>query len=196
MLVTGFGPFPGVPRNPASTLACAVAADRGLARTGIATACHVFETSYRAVDAELADLVRRVEPVAVLMIGVASRRKALSVEVRALNRVSILFADVSGQRPQSLALEKGAPPARKGRAPMSALVRDGRAVGHDTRLSSSAGRYLCNYSYWRMLGALGGAPCLFLHIPKARDRRHLMRMQAAAVAMARRLALAGRRRSS
>jgi len=192
VLITGFGPFPGMPRNPAGVLARAVAADRGLARAGIATACHVFETSYRAVDKELADLVHRSDPGAVLMIGVAGRRKVLSVEVRALNRVSVLFPDASGQRPLSLALESGAPPARKGRAPMPALVLAGRAAGLATHLSINAGRYLCNYSYWRMLGALDRQPCLFLHIPKARDRRHLMRMQAAAIAMVRHLALAGR----
>lgn len=71
------------------------------------------------------------------------------------------------------------------RAPRAALLRAAREGGVPARLSHDAGRYLCNYLYWRALEAAArqGGPALvaFIHIPNIRrpdTRRAPVRKQA------------------
>jgi pyroglutamyl-peptidase len=79
-----------------------------------------------------------------------------------------LFPDVSGYRPQRSVISPGEPAAIGGNAPFANLL--GALRGHDipARLSRDAGRYLCNYAYWRCLHHVSGRRPLvqFVHIPQ------------------------------
>jgi len=137
---------------------------------------HVFATSYAAVDRDLPRLFAE-KPDLVLIFGVAGRRRYLSVETRARNALSVLHPDVSGHRPTRGTIECGKPGALRGAAPFAQLLGAVRPSGFPARLSRDAGRYLCNYAYWRALETARGTPTLvqFVHIPyiklPARRRR-------------------------
>ena len=173
VLVTGFGPFPGAPFNPSAALAKALARRRRPALAGIERAVHVFATTYASVDRDLPKLLKQ-KPDVVLMFGVAGRRRQLCIETRARNAVSLLFPDASGHRPRHGVIELRGPAALPGNAPFARLAG---AAGPAARLSRDAGRYLCNYVYWRALEQVRGTRPLvqFVHIPpvsvKPRRRR-------------------------
>ena len=175
VLVTGFGPFPGAPFNPSAALAKALAGGRRPAFAGIERTTHVFATTYASVDRDLPKLLAQ-KPDIVLMFGVAGRRHQLCIETRARNAVSLLFPDAGGHRPRHGVIRLGGPTALTGNAPFARLAG---AAGPRTRLSRDAGRYLCNYVYWRALEhAHGTRPLVqFVHIPpvgtKPRRRRRL-----------------------
>ncbi len=204
LLVTGFGPFPTVPDNPSGRLARRLAASPHLRRIlGATPDCLVLDTRYGALDSELAPALAR-RPEAVLMIGVAASRSRVCVETRGVNRVSRLFPDASGAVGRTLAFDPGGPTQR--RSPAAAQVRVAlRRAGLDAAASRDAGRYLCNASYYRVLGQ--GCPAVFLHIPMpprtrrpkagGRRRRPALDCWAAAFAEAARvLAVRGRARPS
>src|SRR4029077_17093583 len=94
------------------------------------------------------------------------------IETRARNARSILFPDVSGYRPDKPAIVRGKP-ALAGRAPFRRLLRAARAARVPVRTSRDAGRYLCNYVYWRALEASrSGTPLAqFIHIPPVANVR-------------------------
>lgn len=165
-MITGFGRFPGAPFNPSGPLARAVAKRRRPAFANVRRAVHIFETSYAAVDRDLPKLVARHKPDIVLMFGLAARTPYLRVEMRARNAMSILFPDVSGYRPDRRAIAHGKPDAH-GRAPFARLLGAARATGTRSRMSRDAGRYLCNYVYFRALeSSRSGTPLAqFIHIP-------------------------------
>jgi pyroglutamyl-peptidase len=174
-LITGFGPFPGSPFNPSAALAKALARRRRPALAGIERATHVFATTYASVDRDLPKLfARKPKPDIVLMFGVAGRRRRLCIETRARNAVALLFPDASGHRPRHGVIKLHGPAALAGNAPFARLAG---AAGTKARLSRDAGRYLCNYAYWRALEQVHGARPLvqFVHIPpvdaKPRPRR-------------------------
>jgi pyroglutamyl-peptidase len=173
VLITGFGPFPGAPFNPSAALAKALVRRRRPALAGVERAMHVFATTYASVDRDLPKLFAQ-KPDIVLMFGVAGRRRQLCIETRARNAVSLLFPDAGGRRPQHGAIVLRGPAALKGNAPFARLAG---AAGKQARLSRDAGRYLCNYIYWRALEhARGTRPLVqFVHIPplstKPRPRR-------------------------
>ena len=167
ILITGFGRFPGAPYNPSEPLARAVARRRRPAFADVKRVVHIFETSYAAVDRDLPKLLAAHKPAIVLMFGLAGRTPQVRIEVQARNVRSILFPDVTGYRPEDRAIVPGAPPAR-GHAPFAALLASARAARVPARLSRDAGRYLCNYGYWRALEAASrsGTPLAqFIHIP-------------------------------
>jgi pyroglutamyl-peptidase len=166
ILITGFGRFPGAPFNPSGPLARAVGTRRRPAFAEVRRVVHIFETSYVAVDRDLPRLLRQHKPDIVLMFGLAGRTAHLRVETRARNARSILFPDVTGFRPNDRAIDRGAPP-RRGHAPFTRLLAASRATRMRSAASRDAGRYLCNYVYWRALEASrSGTPLAqFIHIP-------------------------------
>jgi pyroglutamyl-peptidase len=168
LLITGFGPFPRVPRNPSEGLARAVARDPRWRRRGIAVEALVLETRYAAIDTHLIPKIREFRPDAILMLGVAARRRHVSIETRAMNRVSRLMPDAGGQIASQLAYRPGAPPALRSRAPVAAMARAMRECGLAARLSRDAGRYLCNAAYFAALletSSRTRTKVAFIHIP-------------------------------
>ena len=165
VLITGFGRFPGAPFNPSGRLALALSKRRRPAFADIRRVVHIFETSYAAVDRDLLPLLARHKPDILLMFGLAGRTPHMRVEMLARNVRSILFPDVSGYRPTERAIVHGEP-ARAGRAPFWRLLGAARTSRVPARLSRDAGRYLCNYVYWRALEASrSGTLAQFIHIP-------------------------------
>lgn len=166
VLIAGFGPFPGAPVNPSAQLAKALARRRRPALVDIERKVHVFATAYAAVDRDLPKLFA-AKPDIVLMFGLAGRRHELCIETRARNAVSLLFPDAGGRRPLRGDIAAGAPRTRGGKAPMARLLHAARSARVPARLSRDAGRYLCNYAYWRALERAHPAGPLvqFVHIP-------------------------------
>ncbi|GEP00503.1 pyroglutamyl-peptidase I family protein [Methylobacterium haplocladii] len=164
LLVTGFGPFPGMPINPSATLARRIAASPRLRRTiGTAPTLLILKTSYAAIPEALEPALAQ-RPDAVLMIGVARRATRIRVESRASNRASRLFPDASGAVARDLTLDRGGPSGRRS-AEATRILVPLRTVG--AIASRDAGRYLCNASYYRVLAE--GCPAIFLHIPPLPD---------------------------
>lgn len=178
LLITGFGPFPRVPRNPSETLARAVAEHPRWRRLEISVEALVLDTRYSAIDEQLLPKIVAFEPDAILMLGVAGRRKHVSIETRAMNRVSRLMPDASGRVAGSLAFRRGARASLFSQAPHLRVTRAMRKRGVDARSSRDAGRYLCNAAYFAAHeqsreGSM--ATVLFVHIPLPRAIRSLQR---------------------
>ena len=169
ILLTGFGPFPGAPYNPTGPLVARLARLRRPCLTNAKIISHIFPTSYAAVDRDLPMLLTQHNPDALLMFGLAPRSRALHIETRARNVVSLL-PDAAGIAPPRQAITIGGPPAIAMPAPVHRLLATVRAAHVPATLSRDAGRYLCNYLAWRAAAAAGknGGPHLvtFVHVPK------------------------------
>lgn len=172
LLVTGFGRFPGMPAKPSAVLA------RRLARShrilGARIEARVLPTRWDEAAAFAATL-DRLAPDIVLMLGVAARRRHVSIECVARNATGV-FPDVAGRRPASRPLEPGAPAQRAPSATPATLLAALRGAGVPARLSHEAGRYVCNALAWSGYGwarsgsRSDGGPRLvvFVHIPLPR----------------------------
>jgi pyroglutamyl-peptidase len=181
ILLVGFGRFPGAPRNPSALLVKRLARRRRPALAATTRTVHVFATAYAAIDTDLPKLFAG-KPDIVLMFGLAARRRHVCVETQARNAVSVLFPDASGYRPARGVIAPGERATMRGAAPFAHLLAAARARGVPARLSRDAGRYVCNYAYWRGLALSdyrGGPLVQFVHIPRVefdaarkRKRKH------------------------
>lgn len=164
ILVTGFGPFPRVRVNPTTRLAQAVAAR--LRRSGLDARALVVETSYGAGLPALQAHLASQRPKAILMLGLAARARTVRVELFARGHASPLHPDATGDTPKTRATREKPLPARTTANAQGALAAL-RRRGIRSRLSPSAGRYLCDACYAAALAETQGTgtPVLFVHVP-------------------------------
>jgi len=173
VLVVGFGPFPGAPRNPSAELVRAIGKRRRPALAGIRIVTAVLPTSYAAVRDELPKLIETHSPDIVLFFGLASRARFLRIERRAVNAVAGFYPDVARVKSTTREFMPGMPSALPVRADVIRLAAAARTSGIDVRLSRGAGRYICNAALYRTLHAArqdGPRVVAFVHIPRPRRR--------------------------
>lgn len=197
ILITGFGPFPGVKINPSAALARDLAHMRRFKRKDVIIHHHILNVRWNTIERELNDQITRHQPDILLMFGLATRTKWLRVEARAHKRRTMLWPDKSGERPlprkdslpRDVMSKAGSFPAR--------LVIAARRSGMNARLSHNAGRYLCNEAFWQALNhprARSGAMlAAFIHIPPP-NRQNSAKLQRASVAILIRLIIEHRAR--
>jgi pyroglutamyl-peptidase len=190
IVLVAFGPFPGVPFNPSAVLVKALSRRRRPALADVVRTTHVFTTTYAAVDHDLPKLFAE-KPDIVLIFGVAGRPH-LCIETRARNALSVLSPDASGHRPLRGVVALNGQTALRGAAPFAALLGALRTSGFPARLSRDAGRYLCNYAYWRALERAGESRPLvqFIHIPPMQLKPRRQRRKRQRLAFSRLLAAA------
>ena len=165
LLVTGFGPFPGVRHNPSGQIALAIGRSARLKRQGVRIAAHELIVTYAALP-DLVELIDREKPDAILMFGIAARTKQPRLERRGENRTRPLSVDASGTRPKSRKLDETAPLVRNVRVALEPLRLAIQRQGFKPTLSNNAGAYLCNAVLFTALGKRPDAPCIFVHVPK------------------------------
>jgi pyroglutamyl-peptidase len=163
VLITGFGPFPGAPRNPTMHLARHLARLRRPRFTGMERPHRLLDTTWAMLDGVPA-LIDDVAPDAVLMFGLAGRRRRITPEALARNRASSLRVDAEGGAPGGLALAMGGPASRPGTIDAARMTAAMRNAGLSACVSRDAGDYLCNALFWHVLGT--GVPCIFVHVPR------------------------------
>jgi pyroglutamyl-peptidase len=164
ILVTGFGPFPGVPENASAAVVEALAlypAAPGIEHfTGVVP---VVWADARRIAREAAAKVR---PHAILHFGVSKRAAGFEIETRAVN-MSGPRQDHAGFVRPGKPLDLSGQRILQATMPPYPLLRALRQSGFPAQLSRNAGRYLCNaLFYWSLADAGTDGPLVsFIHMP-------------------------------
>jgi pyroglutamyl-peptidase len=165
ILLTGFEPFGGESVNPSWQVAerfeDSLIGDLEIRVVRLPVDC-------KRAARELKSAISRIRPTAIIGLGQAGGRTALSIE-----KVAINFADEradreSGERAQGKPIVRGAPDAYFARLPIAALIGAITARGIPAAMSLSAGAYVCNtvmYTALHTLRARPEVPIGFIHLP-------------------------------
>lgn len=167
LLVTGFGAFPGVARNPSADLIDRLTARPPAFAPPIEAALHLLPVTWAMLDNELPALYEAHRPDAVVHFGVASRRRMVCIEARARNVASLTSPDADGRHFEREILDDKGPASRPSTLPLRDLLSAVDATGNAARLSRDAGDYLCNAALWTSLAH--GLPSVFVHVPHPSD---------------------------
>ncbi len=172
VLITGFGPFPGVPANATMRLIPTLAERARAAFTGIRIATEILPTEWRVAPARLDALYRTHRPDVALHFGVSSRARGFEIESRGRN-VRALVSDACGEQPDSACIADDGPDLRTATLPVKRIVEELRRMGLAAFVSRDAGTYLCNALLYTTLetAAQSEAPVRagFIHIPARLD---------------------------
>ncbi len=171
ILVTGFGPFPGAPRNASSLLAEAIAEQAENQLPGFTVHAATLPTEWQAGPARLATLLDTLRPTLTVHFGVSRRARGFVVETRARNLRQHVF-DACGETPLAECIADGGPNEIAVTLPTGLIVERLRKLGLPVQLSRDAGGYLCNAVLYHSLDharrgdSAGLGPRRgFIHIP-------------------------------
>ncbi len=168
VLVTGFGPFPGIVENASEAFAPLFAFRAPERLPDVQTACAILPTHWHAVPRLLHHLLLEVQPHICLHFGVQGNAQGLVLETIARNR-AVERADAAGLLPPSATLDAGAPFVLVPPSGPTRLLTRARQQGVPIAPSVNAGEYLCNSLFFHSLLAARrmAQPRLvaFLHLP-------------------------------
>ena len=165
VLLTGFGPFPGVADNPSAWLAETLAEQRPAPEFTLHA--RVLPTEWKAA-ARLPRVCQALQPQVMIHFGLSEHAAAFRIERSAHNRVA-QRADARGALPKSPAIRAEGPDRFDTPFPAAALAAHLRRNGFAAVTSRSAGAYVCNFLYYHSLDwALrqrSARLVLFVHVP-------------------------------
>ena len=163
LLVTGFEPFGGETVNPAWEAVQRLPERIGAWKLTKLQVPTVFGSAAECVLSRAQTLL----PDAVVCVGQAGGRRAVTPELVAINLQYASIADNRGQQPQDVPCVPGAPNAYFSTLPVRRMAEAIRAAGLPGELSYSAGSFVCNDLLFRLLHRYDGTQTrvCFIHVP-------------------------------
>jgi len=164
VLLTGFEPFGGSTLNPAWEAARTL--------DGLALAEDVRVTAvqlpvvWETAGARLRAAIEQHQPLMVVCVGRGGEQIALE---RVARNTAGAKLDNAGQMPAAEVIRADGPQEYQTRFDLEALQAGLSAAGIPAVISTDAGNYLCNWTYYHCLDWLSAAdpdiPALFVHVP-------------------------------
>lgn len=166
ILVTAFDPFGGEETNASLEVLKALPERIGGAELVKRVLPTVFGLSARlAVDA-----AEELRPDAVVCLGQAGGRKAITPERVAVNLMDAAGPDNAGNLPTDEPVVPGGPAAYFSTLPVKAMAAAARETGVPAAVSHTAGTFVCNSLMYAMLHYAAekcpDLPCGFIHVPR------------------------------
>ncbi len=160
VLLTAFEPFGGDGRNPSAEVLAAITADPPI--EGLVA--EVLPVVYALAGPRVAELIVQHRPAAWIGLGLHAGAAAITLERRAANWDEATLADNGGDVRQGVPIDPDGPQYRPATLPWGAV-----AAATPVVFSDSAGRFVCNHTFYRAAAAAErGSPATlvgFIHLP-------------------------------
>jgi len=166
LLLTAFNPFGQLTHNASEQVLTAF-----LAQTALGSSVHgvVLPTEFVAARTHMQELVARLKPEAIVMLGVAEGRSAINLEHFALNIQDARMPDNAGFKPRHCPVEAEGPPAFRSSLPLELWCNLLNDEGIPCEHSYEAGTYVCNHLFYSTHFDLASQaltiPAGFVHLP-------------------------------
>jgi pyroglutamyl-peptidase len=169
VLLTGFEPFAGAGSN-SSWDAVERVAEIWTAQTWSGDAELVIEllpVTFAGASASMRELIARHSPDLVIGAGLADGRDAITPERVAFNLEDARIPDNDGDQPEDRAVDPDGPVAYISGLPVNEIATAIREAGIPSRVSDSAGTYVCNSLMYSTMRAVEGTDVMagFIHVP-------------------------------
>ncbi|MCH7229865.1 pyroglutamyl-peptidase I [Glycomyces sp. L485] len=166
VLLTGFEPFGFIDGN-SSWEAVKLAAEHPIEGAVIETV--LLPVTFSGAPLSMEAAIEAFDPEVVVAVGQAGGRAAVAVERVAVNLVDASMPDNDGRQPIGDVLVADGPGAYFTGLPLRSCVEAARAAGVPAAESMTAGTYVCNTVFYRLMhlvatrrpGLRGG----FVHVP-------------------------------
>jgi pyroglutamyl-peptidase len=163
LLITGFDPFGGETVNPSWEAVCRLPERIGNLR--------LIKQQLPTVYGRAAELTitkaKEISPDAIVCVGQAGRRAAITPEVIGINLREGRIADNAGIILTNTPIDPQGPAAYFATLPVRDMVNAIRSVGLPATLSYSAGAFVCNDLLYSLLHHFrdNDLPIGFIHVP-------------------------------
>lgn len=165
ILVTGFGPFDGLPTNPSQQLCLTL--EESIHNCSVDKL--ILPVSFKSAGKNLIERLKSQDYRAVFLLGLAYPRSEVTLEKLAINWMDSEIGDNDGFLPEAKKIDANAPDAYFSSMDLRPLVEQPFPDTPPPKISYTAGTYVCNALYFNALHWIkkSGAPtqCLFIHVP-------------------------------
>lgn len=181
ILVTAFDPFGGERINPAQ-----LAVERlGRAVGGHSIQTVILPTAFGLSAERAITAMEQLRPDAVLSVGQAGGRGAITPERVAVNLMDARIPDNAGFQPVEQPVVPGAPAAYFSTLPVRKMAESIKRAGLAAEVSNTAGLFVCNQLLYRLLHyaaeRMPHVRCGFIHVPyvpeQVRERPQMPAME-------------------
>lgn len=168
VLLTGFGPFPGVPQNATGRLVPRLAERARRRFAGISFTTAILPTEWDRGPRQLARHLGRGPFAVALHFGVSQQARGFVIETRGRNACRP-SPDAAGRSPPRPRIDAEGPTERPVNLPVARIVERLAALELPVATSDDAGGYLCNAVLYHSLAlaetGTGAALTGFVHVP-------------------------------
>ena len=165
LLLTAFDPFGGEKINPALEGVKLVSDHIG----DVEIVKLMVPTVFHKSIAKVKEAIEAEKPDAVLCVGQAGGRFAMTPERVAINLDDARIADNEGNQPVDIPIFEDGEPAYFATIPIKAMVSEIRKAGIPAEVSNTAGTFVCNHLMYGVLYTLAKEyPSIiggFIHVP-------------------------------
>ncbi len=174
-LVTGFEPFGALPQNASWEAVRRLPNSLGddLVYTGL------IPVEYERCARVLFNLADRLQPDAILCVGLAAGRDAISLEQVAVNVRASAAKDNAGVQFNGEKIDPDGPESFSSTIRMKELAAFLQEQDVPARISYSAGSFVCNDLYYRLLRFVRTEaptmPAGFIHVPPSEEDKPYLR---------------------
>jgi pyroglutamyl-peptidase len=175
ILISGFGPFGGRELNPTALLVEALENREIDYPEELAVEAVLLPVTFEDSYLHLRRKIEAFNPDVVIALGQAAGRAAIELEHRAENKIHAEIEDNDGRRPTDQRINELGPEFYLSTLPLQGIEGALAKAGLPVKLSNSAGAFVCNYLFYRLMEENQETLrlCGFIHVPliseQARD---------------------------
>lgn len=167
VLISGFEPFGGRDINPTALLIGSLQ-NKEIRYPEKMTVDHIllpvtFEDSFSVLQQK----INSYNPDIVIAFGQAAKRSAIELETVAVNKIDADIKDNSGAQPINQLISPLGEESYLSTLPIQGMEAALKNAGLPVKLSNSAGSYVCNYLFYRLMETNQDTLrlCGFIHVP-------------------------------
>lgn len=167
VLISGFEPFGGRDTNPTALLIKALE-NSEISFPARMTVDQIllpvtFENSFHVLNQK----IKSYNPDIIISFGQAAKRDSIELEIKALNRIDADISDNAGVKPQDQLINPNGEDFYLSTLPIQGIETALKNASVPAKLSNSAGTYVCNYLFYRLMETNQDTSrlCGFIHVP-------------------------------
>ena len=163
LLITGFDPFGGEKINPSWEAVKLLPEKIG----GYTLYKMEIPTVFSVAARQVLEQAQKLQPDAILCIGQAGGRGAVTPERVAINLRDASICDNAGGKPQEQPIMEGGPAAYFSTVPCKKMVEAMKQAGFPAAVSNTAGTFVCNDVLYSVLHHFADTSVQagFIHVP-------------------------------
>ncbi len=167
VLVSGFEAFGEISVNPTELLIEALKRNEIITPDGMLITAALLPVTFADSFDVLEVAIQKEQPDIVIAFGVANGRDAIELERVAINCKDAKIPDNNGFWPQDEWIDKKGEAAYFSGLPIRGIERRLAAAQIPCRISNSAGTYVCNYLFYRLMALCHKSHIRagFIHVP-------------------------------
>ncbi len=167
ILISGFAPFGGRDLNPTALLIEAIQKREIPYPPEMIVDTVLLPVTFSESYLSLQQKIETFNPDVIFAFGQAAGRTAIELEVRAENRIHAEIEDNNGARQTEGKISEEGLEQYASTLPLQGLEAALKSEGLPVKISTSAGTFVCNYVFYRMLedNLETLRLCGFIHVP-------------------------------